>query len=427
MSEQYFKLKDTANAKIKQLSDELNTSINPDTFCILPFTHISTMTHGEIKLCCRGQPPQSQKNPLVQNNFDLQEYWSSDYMNDVRDSLMTGERIPQCKNCWKMEDNNIQSLRQMSNLDNVDKPSYRSNVSSWVEQGKVPFRIPLIELKLSNLCNFKCRMCWPKDSSLLWTDWDKIKSFYDGSTADYLKYIHNLNNGKRIMDFYTSNTGFMDDLMTLMKHVEELEFAGGEPLLDPAHWDILDCIENPEQVSLKYSTNLSRLELGGKSVVDQWSKFKSVMVTISIDGDRANNTRIRRGSDWDILKNNVNTIKQIPTVNKIKGTTCISAFNAEHLDKTAEAVIMELGIQWHTSRLQYPEFQHANILPVEILKDSQQRLTKFKETLESAQGQRWNKLHIDNAVNWLQNCIDNNEYTPQAYEKFLEFNRVLDD
>ena len=32
-------------------------------------------------------------------------------MNDISDKLLSGERV-HCKNCWKMEDRDIPSLRQ---------------------------------------------------------------------------------------------------------------------------------------------------------------------------------------------------------------------------------------------------------------------------------------------------------------------------
>ena len=41
--------------------------VSKDTFCPLPFSHISTMPHGEIKLCCRAQPPMDGVNPNVKN------------------------------------------------------------------------------------------------------------------------------------------------------------------------------------------------------------------------------------------------------------------------------------------------------------------------------------------------------------------------
>ena len=66
------------------------------------------MPHGEIKLCCRGQPPKggtSKDNPHVQDpGFDLKEYWESEYMNDIRDKLLSGERVHlKTAGKWKIE------------------------------------------------------------------------------------------------------------------------------------------------------------------------------------------------------------------------------------------------------------------------------------------------------------------------------------
>ena len=163
----------TAKAKraIDEISEHTGTDINPDTFCILPFIHVSTLPQGEIKLCCRGQPPKNivdgydtyNGNPHVQfNDFDLEEYWNSDYMNGVRKNLIEGRRISQCKNCWKMEDQNILSLRHNRLIDSKGKTKHYDAVKSFTDTGSVPFDIPIIELKLSNLCNFKCRMCGPR-------------------------------------------------------------------------------------------------------------------------------------------------------------------------------------------------------------------------------------------------------------------------
>ena len=42
--------------------------------------------------------------------------------------------------------------------------------------------------------------------------------------------------------------------------VNEIYFAGGEPLLNSKHWEVLDNIENPENVSLHYNSNLATIK-----------------------------------------------------------------------------------------------------------------------------------------------------------------------
>ena len=63
------------------------------------------------------------------------------------------------------------------------------------------------------------------------------------------------------------------------------------------------------------------------------------------------------------LKQNIETVKrELNNIAFSKARPVYQLINALTLDKTAEAIIMELGIKWHTSRLQYPDFQHANVL-----------------------------------------------------------------
>ena len=226
--------------------------VNIHTFCPLPFTHVSTMPHGEIKLCCRAQPPQDGPNPNVKDkDFNLKEYWQSEYMNEVRDDLILGKKHFQCKNCWKMEDNEIVSLRMNRLMDLMDNEIYRKNIEYYIRHREIEFKIPLIELKLSNVCNFKCRMCWPKDSSKWVTDWDKVKEFYSVGDKRYIEEIVDSNDLRktRVMNLYEKDEEFVGNLIELMEHVEELEFAGGEPLMDPIHYRVLDSIPHPENVT----------------------------------------------------------------------------------------------------------------------------------------------------------------------------------
>ena len=407
--------------------------VSKDTFCPLPFSHISTMPHGEIKLCCRARPPAEGENPNVKDkDFNLKDYWHSEYMNEVRDDLILGNKNQQCGNCWKMEDNNIVSLRMNRIMDLMDKDTYRKPVEHYLINREVEFKIPLIELKLSNVCNFKCRMCWPKDSSKWVTDWDKVKEFYSSDDKEYIEEIVESNDLRktRVMNLYEKDEHFVGHLLELMSTVEEIEFAGGEPLMDPIHYRVLASIPNPENVTLKYSTNLSIMKMGKHNVIDLWKKFKSIKLTISIDGHKDLNTMIRRGSDWELLKSNIKLINsELTNLDVIKGTTCISGMNAMELGETAEAIVFELGIHWHTSRVQWPDFLHANVLSPEQLQtgiDGLKRVFDSLNTPERADVDRRFMLetHLNGAISWLQSSIDNNKHA-EKYEAFTKFNETI--
>jgi hypothetical protein len=409
--------------------------VDVHTFCPLPFTHVSTMPHGEIKLCCRAQPPQHKGNPNVKDkDFNLETYWKSEDMNEVRDDLILGNKNFQCKNCWKMEDNEIVSLRMNRIMDLMENEIYRKNIEYYLTHREIEFKIPLIELKLSNVCNFKCRMCWPKDSSKWVTDWDKVKEFYSVGDKRYIEEIVESNDLRktRVMNLYEKDEEFVGQLVGLMEHVDELEFAGGEPLMDPIHYRVLDSIPHPENVTLKYSTNLSIMKMGKHDVIDLWKKFKQIKLTISIDGHRELNHMIRRGSDWDLLKTNIQRVKnELDNIDVIKGTTCISGMNAQELGETAEAIVFELGIHWHTSRVQWPDFLHANVLSQEQLQTGIDGLKRVFDSLNTPERQDTPRrfmfeTHINGAISWLESCIKDNKHA-EKYEAFSKFNETITD
>jgi sulfatase maturation enzyme AslB (radical SAM superfamily) len=232
---------------------------------------------------------------------------------------------------------------------------------------------------------------------------------------------------------------FVNDLMENLEHIEEMEFAGGEPLLDPLHFKLISQIPNPENVILKYSTNLTNLEFkNGRNVLDIWRNFAGIRLTISIDGYRELNSMIRHGSDWNTLKQNIKQCKQVlgNKLQTIRGSTTISAMNALYLTETMDAIENDLGIRWHTSRLTVPEFLHANVLdPVQLTQQREQLLERIKpleDTVEDIKdyGQKLitiNKIrHIRDSERWLKECIDSNRHT-EYWSKYQEFMNIMDE
>tara|TARA_B110001454_G_scaffold218226_1_gene245655 strand:- start:1182 stop:2027 length:846 start_codon:yes stop_codon:yes gene_type:complete len=276
-------------------------------------------------------------------------------------------------------------------------------------------------------------MCWPKDSSKWVQDWDKVKQFYSQGDQNYIEEIVEGNDLRqtRVMNLYEKDEHFVGHLVELMEHIEEIEFAGGEPLMDPIHYRVLESIPHPENVTLKYSTNLSIMKMGKSHVIDLWKKFKSIKLTISIDGYKELNTKIRRGSDWDLLKSNIIMVKEeLDNIDVIKGTTCISGMNATELGETVEAIVFELGIHWHTSRVQYPDFLHANVLSPEQLQIGIDSLKRVFDTLKTPERRHTKRkfmleTHLLGAISWLQSSIDNNKHA-EKYEAFSNFNKTLD-
>lgn len=398
-------------------------TVDDSTFCIMPFIHTSTTTNGDFRLCCR-----STRVWDIQN-IPLRDLWNHRKYKTVRNNLANGVKDTHCNACWKMEQKGIISLRQSQNFERLSE--YAHIVDEWYRTELVPWSIPIVEFKLSNLCNLKCRMCWPKDSTPWLQDWDSVKHIYDAGEQEYINGIIDSNDMRRkpVLNLFESHAKFVRDLYEIIDDIKEFEFAGGEPLMDPLHYNMLERIKDPSKVILKYSTNLTDLEAKkGRNIVELWKKFKAVRLTISIDGYDELNAYIRHGSVWEDIKNNIAYVKKElgDKLDYIKASTCISALNAEYLLETHDAIKEDFGIMWHTSRLQWPSFLHANVLPVDRLEKAKEKLVnRFESMTENDIMEINNKRHIQDSINWIEECITTNKYTDN-YAKFEEFNRILD-
>ena len=145
-----------------------------------PFTGLATREDGAIQVCCRSHPI-----GWIQDNT-LEEIWNNDTMKRIRRQVLNGERPPECDPCFSLEDQGVESLRQRHIKGEI--PEARINLyPNTPLQEVMPFNIPTMELKLNNLCNLKCRMCNPTDSTS-WNDWQQVEEFYDKENNYYMLY-----------------------------------------------------------------------------------------------------------------------------------------------------------------------------------------------------------------------------------------------
>ena len=86
-----------------------------DTWCSLAWNHHFIGPGGRCKPCCRfkGQDVPSD-NDLSHN--DLEGLFNNEFMEDIRDKMMKGIRIPGCAKCYEEEDSKKSaSLREIYN------------------------------------------------------------------------------------------------------------------------------------------------------------------------------------------------------------------------------------------------------------------------------------------------------------------------
>ena len=274
--------------------------------CIIPWVYLEIFPEGTVTPCCA--------NILTLGDIKttpLEEIWNGEKMNQFRLSLFEDNLPDSCSACICEEKSGAWSLRKRYNdFFNSSFPSVVDNTNEDESLKTITFKG--WDFKVSNKCNFKCRMCGPR-----------LSSSFTGVIQEHAKDLN--------IDQFVDNN---------IDHFELIEFAGGETLLMDEQYELLEKLINRGRtdVELWYNTNMSVLSYKGKNVLDYWNKWNPDKLTIfaSIDeiGDRAE--YIRKGTRWEIVDKNLRTIasqkfkRQVNTV-----VSCLNVFRLpeiiEHL------------------------------------------------------------------------------------------------
>jgi len=154
-----------------------------DTFCILPWVHLSTRPDGSMRVCCTanassvgatndkehgGQVGILKTDDGKPNNLnvtDFQTAWNSKYMKNVRKQMMNGEKPPSCLKCYREEAAGHNSKRMWETAYWSQRTDVDKLIADTTEDGEVPPNLAYIDLRFGTKCQLACVMCSPHDSS----------------------------------------------------------------------------------------------------------------------------------------------------------------------------------------------------------------------------------------------------------------------
>ena len=398
-----------------------------NTFCMHPFTGLATREDGAVKVCCRSAPI-----GFIQES-SLEEIWNNDSMREVRRQVLCGERPEVCKPCFDLEDQGVESLRQRHINGIIPEARinlYPKALDQLNDNYTMPFEIPTMEIKLNNLCNLKCRMCHPMDSTA-WNDWSEVKELYNKEGNFLPDKIIKLNlERKPFLDSFENTDKWWSSFEKLLPHFRRVEFAGGEPLMDPQHYRILDMLKPyGKNIEIKYATNGTTLGISkDRTVHDYWPYFKSVAVNVSLDGIHDVYNHIRTNSNFSEVEKNIKEIQTIPNVSRVVGAFTAQAGNILQTAECIDYFINKMDIVFYSHRVSYPNCLSAQVLPRELndlaisrLQSVADRVHKFPNIKKYPILEKITQQQIKDNVNYLQ-AKDQSHLWPD----FLEFNRRLD-
>ena len=384
---------------------------NPDTFCVSPFVHQSTKTDGSIKACCRSLPEISNIK-----NETLVEAWNNPALKQLRLDLLNGVRNSRCNVCWKLEDANVTSLRKKYNQQERHYDKALAALDTMQADGTLTASPAWIEFKLSNLCNLRCRMCHPMDSTKWFKDYKHIEHLHDQGWQDYMKKL-GLSETAQLVNY---DDNFFDSLPDFMTNIDMLAFAGGEALMDENHYRVLDSVmDHASDIKLRYATNMTILQAGKYHALDYWPHFKAITLAASLDGPPGLNEYIRGDANTNVIEENIKLIKTLPNT-EIRGKLTIQALNIYYVPEAMEW-FRSLDISTDMHFVTWPAHLDARIWTGTA---RQQIIQKLSSYIDNLQNNDYNiKAITQNILNYFS---ASDLYTQEKFSKFIEWNTILD-
>jgi radical SAM protein with 4Fe4S-binding SPASM domain len=381
------------------------------TFCMYPWIHIHAYPTGQTYPCCMADMSYPIGNT---REHSLETIWNQDSMRKIRQSMLIGSEVQACNKCYEQEAAGFFSGRRSANkhhghhIDRVDETQSDGTLNK--------FEMTYWDIRFSNLCNLKCRSCGHIFSSQWYQDQAKLAGPEWKARNTVLNYA-----GR-------TETDMWEQLKPHLDYVEQIYFAGGEPLLMEEHYQILDELVKQKRfnVRLIYNTNFTHTDLKGKSVFEYWQKFDSVAVGASLDAAGARGEYIRKGTDWTtVVENRREMMRVCPKVDFYISPT-LSIMNAWHLpdfhrDCVEQGLIRAQDL--NVNILQDPPHYRIDIAPAEYKAKLESRFRDHISWLHSQDPLHRATQGFESAVAFM-NATDNTHLIDTFWSKTNELDAI---
>ena len=359
--------------KFKRIFQAKDAEIEKEdtSFCMMPWVHLHVTQYGTVTPCCQAPWEETQSFGNI-NQQSINEIWNGEPIQEFRKKLIKGEKDSRCHRCYHKEAAGLLSMRQITNKAYKHKLEWVENTDS---AGYSEDSFPLyLDIRYSNLCNFRCRICGPWSSSRWHEDAAKL-GWTDLNAPALTKGVNDIEE-------------LFEQLRGNLNQIEEVYFAGGEPLIMKEHYKMLDfLLENGcTELTLRYNTNFSNFSFKDRSVFDYWPKFKSVLICASLDDEGKRAEFQRKDQVWEEVIPNLKKIKaSCPNAHFII-TPTVSVFNIWSLPDFHKKWVESGEIEAHDcfpSILEQPEIYNIRMLPHELKIRIKEKIERHIQWLRS--------------------------------------------
>lgn len=375
----------------------------PENFCVAPFLQLTTHPTKSFSPC-----PYLGGTTWNKVYDTISDRWTSEDLELLRQDFLNNKKPDICNRCWHEEDHNKKSLRlrlfdpttRSSDYSVINNTTVISELINGLDDQTYLNSPRILTIKNGNVCNAKCRVCHPNDSSRWISDASRLKDILG---KQYYAINQNENNWSDIQ---------IEEIFELSKNLVRLELFGGEPLYNKKVLQLLERIAtsgHSHNLTLYINTN------GSVNLIKQIpsiSKFKEVEIGVSIDDLGKRFEYIRHGVEFADVINNIKSWQHYFADKKTKffidSITTVSIFNVMYLPEIKDAVKKLLPQAPFWNLLIHPDHLFIKNMPTHVKEKVIARLSTDPE-------------EFDDLINVINQPADS-----VAWDKFLEITNALD-
>lgn len=274
----------------------------PSTFCPRLWDELSIRPDGTIAPCCVfwKRIQHDGQDVLIDNMDSKTSLAELPDLQELRRQSLSGDPIDRCKVCYDAEASGGNSQRKWA-VKGATARYGDASTSEILEKFKnATGEHRSVHLNFGNLCNFRCRMCQPANSSKIAAD--TVQSAVLETLTGGLSSKQGIN--QRHKAWHNDPETFRRQILPRLQSVIRLNLSGGEPLMIPILRKLLATDFDDEaarKCDLHITTNGSYCD---DAILASLARFKSHNISVSIDGVEETCEYIRKGAEWQkILAN----------------------------------------------------------------------------------------------------------------------------
>lgn len=264
--------------------------------CSVIYNSIATKPTGGLYPCCR----------MLGNDDKLywgdpKDYFDSEYLQNIKDTMNSGNWHSECVRCKREEELGITSKRIRSNKEWERSGNSLNDLESCSTVNR-------IDLRLKNTCNLMCLTCGPESSSKIF---DEISNHTNTrQIPDHYQKNYNLIKLKNLNEPYSEEQ--INQLIDIITPNTQIYITGGEPSLIKPTFRLLERLKEKgynKTVDLQFNSNFQ--SFNGKWV-NLIKEFNGLMMP-SIDGIESVAEYVRYPCRWnDVNENLKKFLKECP-------------------------------------------------------------------------------------------------------------------